>query len=78
MQQEEPVEEGEKYNPYLYDASGPKSKRLGLPEANNDNDLYDFDMDETMQAAFNADGQYSVKHQNEKFKLGSMNNDKQN
>jgi hypothetical protein len=60
---EEPApEEGEeKFNPYLYDVSGPKKKiDYSKPEANqgeDDGDLYSFDIDATMKAAF---GEYSI------------------
>lgn len=65
---QDPEEEEQAHNPYLYDCSGPKSKTL-QPEVNEGEGLYDFDMG-SVQASFGADGGYSVKHQNEKFSLG--------
>jgi hypothetical protein len=54
------VESDEKYNPYLHDTRGPKKTiDYSKPEANqdDDNDLYSFDLDQTMKSAF---GEYSV------------------
>jgi hypothetical protein len=70
--QENTPEGEEKYNPYMYDTRGPKKAiDYAKPEANQDEDdnLYSFDIDATMKAAF---GEYSVKNSNEKFSLAGV------
>ena len=67
MEKEMIAEIPDSENPYLYATGGPKKqKMLGLDNADNE-DYSSYDLDTQMQAAF---GEYSVKHTNEKFKLG--------
>ncbi len=64
------------HNPYLYDSSGPR-RQIDYSKPDNYDDsedqvMYEDYEEEKVQGAgtaTNADGSYSVKHENEKFSI---------
>lgn len=63
-------DDGAAENPYLYDTRGPKRVIDHANTNPKNDDLDDYDMAGDLQAAFTADGGYSVKNKGEKFMIG--------